>query len=33
MKLMDCLNLHGIPGMVRFALRVGLIPEEKLPVG
>ena len=30
MKLMDCLNVHDIPGLVRFALRVGLIPEEKL---
>ena len=30
MKLMDCLKLHDIPGLVRFALRVGLIPEEKL---
>ena len=33
MKLMDCLNLHDIPGLVRFALRVGLIPEEKLAAG
>jgi DNA-binding NarL/FixJ family response regulator len=33
MKLMDRLNLHDIPGLVRFALRVGLIPEEKLPAG
>jgi DNA-binding NarL/FixJ family response regulator len=33
MKLMDRLNLHDIPGLVRFALRVGLIPEEKLPGG
>jgi hypothetical protein len=30
MKLMVSLNLHDIPGLVRFALRVGLIPEEKL---
>jgi DNA-binding NarL/FixJ family response regulator len=30
MKLMDCLKLHDISGLVRFALRVGLIPEEKL---
>ena len=30
MKLMKCLNVHDIPGLVRFALRVGLIPEEKL---
>jgi DNA-binding NarL/FixJ family response regulator len=27
MKLMDCLNVHDIPGLVRFALRVGLIPQ------
>jgi DNA-binding NarL/FixJ family response regulator len=30
MKLMNCLNVHDIPGLVRYALRVGLIPEEKL---
>jgi len=30
MKLMACLNVHDVPGLVRFALRVGLIPEEKL---
>ena len=24
MKLMDCLNVHDVPGLVRFALRVGL---------
>jgi DNA-binding NarL/FixJ family response regulator len=28
MKLMDCLDVHDIPGLVRFALRVGLIPQE-----
>jgi DNA-binding NarL/FixJ family response regulator len=33
MKLMASLNLHDIPALVRFALRVGLIPEEKLTVG
>jgi DNA-binding NarL/FixJ family response regulator len=33
MKLMDCLNVHDIPGLVRFALRVGLIPQEKLATG
>jgi DNA-binding NarL/FixJ family response regulator len=33
MKLMAGLNLHDIPGLVRFALRVGLIPEEKLAAG
>jgi DNA-binding NarL/FixJ family response regulator len=30
MKLMAGLNVHDVPGLVRFALRVGLIPEEKL---
>ena len=33
MKLMDCLNVHDIPGLVRFALRVGLLPQEKLVTG
>jgi DNA-binding NarL/FixJ family response regulator len=33
MKLMAGLKLHDIPGLVRFALRVGLIPEEKLAAG
>ena len=33
MKLMNRLNVHDIPGLVRFALRVGLIPEEKLASG
>jgi len=28
MKLMDCLDVHDIPGLVRFALRVGVIPQE-----
>ena len=28
MKLMDCLNVHDVPGLVRFALRVGLIQQE-----
>jgi DNA-binding NarL/FixJ family response regulator len=28
MKLMHGLNVHDIPGLVRFALRVGLIPQE-----
>jgi DNA-binding CsgD family transcriptional regulator len=28
MKLMNCLNVHDVPGLVRFALRVGLIPPE-----
>ena len=30
LKLMAELNVHDVPGLVRFALRVGLIPEEKL---
>jgi len=29
MRLMTGLNLHDIPGLVRFALRAGLIPPEK----
>jgi len=29
MKLMAGLDVHDVPGLVRFALRVGLIPEEK----
>jgi len=33
MKLMDCLNVHDVPGLVRFALRVGLLPQEKLATG
>lgn len=28
MKLMGRLNVHDVPGLVRFALRVGLIPQE-----
>jgi len=28
MKLMAGLNVHDVPGLVRFALRVGLIPPE-----
>ena len=28
MKLMTSLNVHDIPGLVRFAMRVGLIPLE-----
>lgn len=33
MKLMNALDVHDVPGLVRFALRVGLIPEEKLTAG
>jgi DNA-binding NarL/FixJ family response regulator len=29
MKLMSALNVHDIPGLVRFALRVGLIQTER----
>jgi len=32
-KLMDCLNIHDVPGLVRFALRVGLLPQDKLAAG
>lgn len=32
-KLMDRLNMHDIPGLVRFALRAGLVPEEELIPG
>ncbi len=28
MKLMNGLNIHDVPGLVRFALRVELIPKE-----
>ena len=28
MKLMNCLNVHDVPGLVRLALRVGLISQE-----
>ena len=28
MKLMNCLKVHDIPGLVRLALREGLIPSE-----
>lgn len=28
LKLMDSLNVHDVPGLVRFALRMGLIPHE-----
>ena len=28
MKLMNCLNVHDIPGLVRLALREGLIAQE-----
>jgi DNA-binding CsgD family transcriptional regulator len=28
MKLMNCLNVHDIPGLVRLALRTGLVQQE-----
>jgi DNA-binding CsgD family transcriptional regulator len=33
MKLMNCLNIHDIPGLVRLAMQVGLLPQEKLATG
>jgi DNA-binding CsgD family transcriptional regulator len=33
MKLMNCLNLHDVPGLVRFAMQAGLLPQEKLVTG
>jgi DNA-binding CsgD family transcriptional regulator len=32
LKLMAELDVHDVPGLVRFALRVGLIHEEKIPI-
>jgi DNA-binding CsgD family transcriptional regulator len=28
MKLMNCLNIHDVPGLVRFAMKAGLLPQE-----
>jgi DNA-binding CsgD family transcriptional regulator len=33
MKLMNCLNIHDVPGLVRFAMQAGLLPQEKLATG
>jgi DNA-binding CsgD family transcriptional regulator len=33
MKLMDCLNIHDVPGLVRLAMRADLLPREKLASG
>jgi DNA-binding NarL/FixJ family response regulator len=33
MKLMDCLNIHDVAGLVRFAMQAGLFPQEKLVAG
>jgi DNA-binding CsgD family transcriptional regulator len=30
MKLMNCLSIHDVPGLVRLALQAGLLPQEKL---
>ena len=30
MKLMNCLNIHDVPGLVRLAMQAGLLPQEKL---
>jgi DNA-binding CsgD family transcriptional regulator len=30
MKLMNCLNIHNVPGLVRVAMQAGLLPQEKL---
>jgi DNA-binding CsgD family transcriptional regulator len=32
-KLMDFLNIHDVPGLVRYAIRVGLLQQEKLIMG
>jgi DNA-binding CsgD family transcriptional regulator len=31
LKLMNCLNIHDVAGLVRFAMRSGLLPQENLP--
>ncbi len=33
MKLMNCLNIHDIPGLMRFAMQAGLLPQAKLAAG
>jgi DNA-binding CsgD family transcriptional regulator len=33
LKLMDCLNIHDVPGLVRLAMQAGLLPQEKLVTG
>ena len=33
MKLMNCLNIHDVPGLVRLAMQAGLLPQEKLVAG
>jgi len=33
MKLMNRLNIHDVPGLVRFAMQAGLLPQEKRVAG
>jgi DNA-binding CsgD family transcriptional regulator len=33
MKLMDCLHIHDVPGLVRLAMQAGLLQQEKLAAG
>ncbi len=33
LKLMNCLNIHDVPSLVRFALQIGLVPQGKLVSG
>ena len=33
MKSMNRLNIHDVPGLVRFAMQAGLLPQEKLATG
>jgi DNA-binding CsgD family transcriptional regulator len=33
MKLMDCLHIHDVPGLVRLAMQAGLVPQERLAAG
>ncbi len=33
MKLMNCLKIHDVPGLVRFAMQAGLLPQEKPVAG
>jgi len=33
MKLMDGLKIHDVPGLVRFAMQAGLLPQGKLVTG
>ncbi len=32
MKLMNSLNIHDVPGLVRFAMQAGLLPQESQPL-